>query len=154
MSVVLFWSSVYKSYNIFVEETLCSKSLYYALVAAELTMTIMKMTVMKMIMIMMMMPIMIMMMMIMMSNFWTTPSFQWASGMIPGGTPVPPGGGIRRARERAVKKTTSMQRIQRRRRRPSCRRRVIYNNISEKPTFLVHVSTYRVYVVRVYTVYI
>lgn len=61
-------------------------------------------------MIMMMMPIMIMMMMVimMMSNFWTTPSFQWAYGMIPGGTPVPPGGGIRRARERAVKKTTTM----------------------------------------------
>jgi len=66
----------------------------------------MKMTVMKMIMIMMMIPIMIMMM-IMMSNFWTTPSFQSANGMIPGGTPVPPGGGWR-ARERAVKKTTAI----------------------------------------------
>jgi len=57
--------------------------------------------------IMIMMMMMLMMMMMMMSNFWTTPSFQWANGMIPGGTPVPPEGG-RRARERAVKKATAM----------------------------------------------
>lgn len=102
---------MYKLYNIFVEETLSAGRLRNCGGRVDDNgdeddyMIMMMMPI--MIMMKMMMMVMMKMMMMMMSNFWTTPSFQWANGMIPGGTPVPPGGG-RRARERAVKKTTVM----------------------------------------------